>query len=815
MKKIKKILFLIFVFIIFISIIFLCFKFIYNKKIESINKNEVPYLSTYYIKPIVNKDEDVKIDFYISDYNNKSYTDEDLTDKYTVTVKIEGKKPIVKKGLRAGDNSINIGKFKNEGEINFSIICNDQYGRNSHELFNYFLVRDENKIKEYSMTDNDLLLYNISNKDSKENGKNTREGLQKLLDDKKSEGYNKLKLLPGIYRVDHTGTIFIPSEFTLDLNKSTFKLNGFSGDKSLMIDLNNTFDSHVINGTVEGDYYEHDYDTSPNNSEWVNGVSISGESKYSSFENLTIKNITGYGGSNGLANSRDGELGYTYFTPKQIGDTFKLGDINRKNGEFVESNDRTTSDFIEVEEYSKIGYLSVSRHLGYQGNPNDTWNLICSFYDKDKNYIGSVDSYQYRNVRVPKDSKYMRVTILAENYPKDLSVQLFRVPTHCSFKNIKFENCRAVGLAQAQMKDMLVENCEFTKCGQVLAKCAYDAEDGWDMMQDVTFRGLNFYDNPNNDFLTCAGHNFIVEDMKDGNIHFWPRTNSYVVRNCNNLKSSKLMNSGRKETGYVRVYNNIVNSNIDIFSEKDVNWPLVVKDNIINGNAKSTIGMGKYLRCDIGQYSKNTSSKFDTALAEGEFIDSNIHDKTGENIGGIYNNCNLENIDGNIQGNLNINNSVIGNVNLIATGEDSNYILRNSKLNNFQFKFGYWYQGALINIEDCKINNENYLLELPHYSMKKPINILNNIIESNSNEGLIKFYDDRTGGAAGDLVNQSTLTLENNKITLPNSKYVIEGLNKNIVNNINIINKNNSIKPDSILIMDKEANDSKNITINK
>ncbi|WP_283672574.1 hypothetical protein [Clostridium perfringens] len=700
--------------------------------------------------------------------------------------------------------------------MNFSIICTDQYGRNSHELFNYFLVRNENKIKEYSMTDNDLLLYNISNKDSKENGKNTREGLQKLLDDKKSEGYNKLKLLPGIYRVDHIGTIFIPSEFTLDLNNSTLRLNGFSGDKSLMIDLNNTFDSHVINGTIEGDYYEHDYNNSPNNSEWVNGVSISGESKYSSFENLTIKNITGYGGSNGLAKSRNGELGYTYFSPKEIGDTFKLGDIDRKNGELIDSTNRTTSDFIDVEEYSKVGYLSVSRHLGYQGNPNDTWNLICSFYDKDKNYIDSVDSYQYRNVRVPKDAKYIRVTILAENYPKDLSVQLFRVPTHCSFKNIKFENCRAVGLAQAQMKDMLVENCEFTKCGQVLAKCAYDAEDGWDMMQDVTFRGLNFYDNPNNDFLTCAGHNFIVEDMKDGNIHFWPRTNSYVVRNCNNLKSSKLMNSGRKETGYVRVYNNTVNSNIDIFSEKDVNWPLVVKDTKINGNARSTIGMGRYLRCDIGKYlnnNNNNNDKFATALAQGEFIDSNIHDKTGENIGGIYSNCNLENIDGNMQGNLNVNNSSMNNVKLISIGDDSSYILKNSKLNNFQLNFGYWYQGALINIENCEINNENCLLELPHYSMKKPISIINSVIESNSKEGLIKFYDDRTGGSAGELAKQSTLTLENNKITLPNSKYVIEGLNKNTVNNINIIDKNNSIKPDSILIMDKEANNSKSITI--
>ena len=45
------------------------------------------------------------------------------------------------------------------------------------------------------------------------------------------------------------------------------------------------------------------------------------------------------------------------------------------------------------------------------------------------------------------------------------------------------------------------------------AKYIWDAEDGWDMMQDVTFRGLNFYDTPNNEFLTCAGHNFIIENI--------------------------------------------------------------------------------------------------------------------------------------------------------------------------------------------------------------------------------------------------------------------------------------------------------------
>ena len=52
-------------------------------------------------------------------------------------------------------------------------------------------------------------------------------------------------------------------------------------------------------------------------------------------------------------------------------------------------------------------------------------------------------------------------------------------------------------------------------------------------MQDVTVRRLNFHDNPHNDFLTCAGHNFIVEDMISGDVHIWERTKDLVLRNSN------------------------------------------------------------------------------------------------------------------------------------------------------------------------------------------------------------------------------------------------------------------------------------------
>ena len=852
--------------------------------LEDINLNEVPYISTYYIEPKVSPKEDVIINYYVTDYYHKEYTEEDTSETFTITVKIDGQKNIVKKNVKAGDNYINVGSFKNLGEQKFSIIATDKYGRSSHELFNFFLVEEKNKEeKEYIMTKDDLTKYNIKNTDTYENkyiatlnleeptsetvkaelekiastvtptsntytciiadtigngeagswwgetivkyaddydkddvmqeATNTRIGLQQLLHDISTKGYSSIKLLPGTYRIDHEESIFIPSNFTLNMNGATIKLNQFTGDSALIITLNNTFDSHVINGVIEGDYYSHDYANSPNNSEWVIGISIGSEAKYSSFENLVVKDITGYGGGNGIAKSRDESLYYTYTNPTSIGDSFKLGDINIKTGEPIESTNRTTSDFISIEGYDGIGYLSVSRYLGYQGNSCNTWNMIAHFYDGEQKYISSADSYFYRRIGVPDGAKYMKVTILEESYPTDLSVQYFMVPTHCSFKNIKFENNRCVGLAQSAMKDMLVENCEFTNCGQSSAKCAYDAEDGWDMMQDVTFRKLNFHDNPNNDFLTCAGHNFVIEDMIDGKVHFWERTNSYVVRNCNNLSSAYLGHTSRKRSGYVRFCNNTINGNISIgAAEENDDWPLTVKDCNINGRAENTIDTGLYLRCDIGK-SNNKDNNWNISLGSGNFKDCTISNKSGENMGGIYENCTFENISGNIHGTFNISNSTINNWVTYAGAYDPSYNFTNCELNNFEIIFGYWHQGASTLFNNCNINNEDFLLKLPHYSMKKPVNIINSSFTSNGKDGMIVFYDDRTGGSAGELVEQDILTIENNKISLNNSQYVVSGIDKDTVNNINISFRNNELLSEKLQLYDKESKECENIKI--
>ena len=580
----------------------------------NVNINEVPYISTYYIKPIVEVGEEAKLDFYITDYFHKEYLEDDYSETFTVTLRIEGREDKKFYNLKAGDHTISLGKFDTEGEKKFSVLCTDKYGRNSHELFNFILVRNTVEVKEYIMTQEDLVKYNIKNTDDYEviefsggtlkdlfksapagkylcllptndsgtydyskfknitvkygsgydkeavlqEATNTRIGLQQLLDDKKAEGYNKVVLLNGKYRIDHQKQIYIPSEMTLDMNGATLKLNQFTGCSALMVDVNDTFDSHVINGVIEGDYFAHDYANSENNSEWVCGIAING-AKYSSFEDIVVKNITGYGSCCGNGISRDGKY-YTYLGTKGIGNNFKLGDIDRNTGEEIPSEIRSTCNFVQIDEKyaSEVGYLSISKYLGYQGLYGGAWNLICHFYDENKKFIKSVDGFQYRRIGVPQGARYIRVTVLSNVITSELSIHKFRKPCHCAFKNIKHENVRCVGMAQGAMNDMLVENCEFTKCGYSGAFCAYDAEDGWDMMQDVTFKGLKFYGNGRNDFLTCAGHNFIIDSQLQGNIYIWERTRGLVVRNCNcgsiNLGSGGIENIVKH--GIYRVYNN-------------------------------------------------------------------------------------------------------------------------------------------------------------------------------------------------------------------------------------------------------------------
>ena len=171
------------------------------------------------------------------------------------------------------------------------------------------------------------------------------------------------------------------------------------------------------------------------------------------------------------------------------------------------------------------------------------------------------------------------------------------------------------------------------------------------------------------------------------------------------------------------------------------------------------------------------------------------------------------NINGNIHGTFNITDSTINNWETYAGSYEPTYSFNNCNLNNFEILFGYWNQGATTIFNNCTINNEDFLLKLPHYSMKKPISIINSSFTSNGKDGMVVFYDDRTGGSAGELVQQDMLNIKNNKITMDKSEFVVSGISRDTVNNINISFKNNELLSKKLKLYDNDAKSSSNVKI--
>lgn len=409
----------------------------------------------------------------------------------------------------------------------------------------------------YQVTEEDLISYSISKEDS--NPVETTLGLNKLIAWAIGIGHKKLILPLGTYRIDENSGIVLKglSDFTLDLNGSTLKLNPNALDKVMMIRMLDCQDCHVVNGTIEGDVNEHDYTNAPNSSEWVNAVTIDGGA-YNSFENLTIKDITGYGTS-------------TMFGTEQVLDRtpdyqWELGDI--VEGHFVTSTIRYSSTYMplaefradngaEIYDFRRKGYVQVGAYLGYQGNVTDNWVFKVTFYDVDKNYIEQVESYAYRRIYLPKNAEYMRITLFSSVIPNG-NIRLFSLdsPINCSFKNIYHQNVRCVGMALCAFINLLVEECTFDNCGYTLGSSAVDAEDGWDLMQDLTFRKNTFMNNTQNGFLACAGHNFVVEDNYSIRMYFWERTRAYVSRRNNVTDGADYRYQDMRRTAYVRIYEN-------------------------------------------------------------------------------------------------------------------------------------------------------------------------------------------------------------------------------------------------------------------
>ena len=544
----------------------------------------------------------------------------------------------------------------------------------------------------------------------------TSQGLQKMVDDAAAAGIQKFVILPGTYRVGGTDKLSLPGNFTLDLNGATLKMNEFVGDKGAVVEIRNQRDSHLVNGIIEGDYYEHDYANSPSNSEWVLGVVMNGDCRYCSFDNLTVKNITGYGVANGLADYDQAFPGMVELSGN--GTAWEPGAIQSDDGTVNAAVSHVfTSGFHDILAF-KNKYLSVSAYLGYQGIRTKSWNYTAAFYDQDQKFISASPAFQYRVVLIPDNAAFLRISIEEESLENatncGMSAQLFKMPWNCAFRNLVIERCRGVGMAPAAMRNMLIEDCDFSYSGETLATCAFDAEDGWDMMQDVYIHRNTFHDNPNNELLTCAGHNFIIED-NDCSIYLWDRTNSPCVRN-NRFRNASFGCQQRCRTMHGRYEDNTYRDLLGLGSaEKPTGWDIVVTVKIASAAPEKHITVGvSYtgrIRDGIIENAEVVGNNFEnTTFHKSHFVLTT----TAVTWKGLaFDDCFFQH--------LNMTNVIsdcrFDNCRVVAMN-GGNLTMENCAINNLTLEPYYWDMPNRFLIRECTINNVNKpFIRTPIYSI--------------------------------------------------------------------------------------------------
>ena len=499
---------------------------------------ELPYINREFYKHTFIPNEDVLIGFYVDDHKETYYRNETMS-IYKILM-YDNHKLVKEDYIYSGSQQMNFGKLA-EGEHILSYEVQDIYGRKSFRDYFEIRVKEPTVKSEYIVSDNEI----PTDSDS-------IEWLNQLILNL-DENYNYLTLPTRTYKMKFGETLALKDNLTLDLNGSEIVLEeGQAGNKGVQVNIQQCYDTHVINGSIVGDLETHDFANSTNNSEWVNGINIEGRSKYCSFENVEVKNITGYGSATGFGCDRDGS-GYCWNIMSYKG-------VWDKNLQYEES------DYYDLSKFKVDGcnFIQVGKYLGYQGNPSQpityTWYYRLQFFDENKNLLDDFNCYFYRKVFIPNNVKYCKILSIKGTYFLNTSIFAFKTPVNCEFNKVKHINCRCVGCAPSAMESLRVIDCYFTNCGTNAAKCAFDSEDGWDMMHDFYMTGTVFENNPNNHWLTCAGHNFLLEHNEyPGDMYFWTRCQNYTVR----YNKFRRLNEGSGKTSHhSRIYNNECSGNM-------------------------------------------------------------------------------------------------------------------------------------------------------------------------------------------------------------------------------------------------------------
>lgn len=578
----------------------------------------VPRVDILWYNPKQYNNINIEIPIYMTDWYMREYNLDDYSLDFILNVEVDGVLTTYD-NMKAGEHTISLGVLE-EGEHWFSLeVIDKAHNISSSVIYQEILIVDaanygfkENEI--YTITDNDFTTYSITpgltaDTATEEAMINNRKGLTKLFADLQSQGYRKC-ILPEntVFRVNRanrepytydieggTAPIIIPTQFTVDMNGSTFKLHPYDdreyGNKgqvqNLMVCFLRCYDSHLINGTIEGDFSERLSITwedgtnaiSGGNGEGCNCIAIYG-GKYNTTENITITQVTGYN----YAVTQNGEN-----VGKITGTSNWTENLNIINGKNIEMEGYTsTAGFLMMnDEFLTNKYIIASVWLGYGGIKGHYWTMWFHFYDDNYNHIKTIKGTQYRRTRIPEGARYFKATYIQAtvNEMNNLSFHYMGSPTNCGAYNCHWIDNRTCANPN-QYRHFTFKDCDFTRSGQSITPCEIDLEDGWEAGMDMFIKDCQILENVGTgDLIQNCGHNIVIDNCTGWSLTFRYRILGITIKNCKDITVDNTLGYMTKHT--IRIFDNTISklgfSNTSADPNFYKNVRVRYKNNIIKG----------------------------------------------------------------------------------------------------------------------------------------------------------------------------------------------------------------------------------------
>ena len=601
-----------------------------------------PYINTEWYNPIHHINDDVIIQYYVTDRNQEDYFKGVYTKHFLVIIDFNGK--VFRRKVKAGNHKINLGKPSALGENYFSIQCIDLY--NNYEScihYKHLKVIDDNYTIQdnqvYTMSEEDLITYNIvisiGDKVSDEIGASNIEGINSLLTDVRSNGYRKIIFYnPNgdtdtryIYYLQpynsKNNPIIIPNGLTVDLNKCKWKQLVSYGSSSLLVSFEqDSEDCHLINGYVWGDYDEHIVNKNDPNypgtttgieGEGYNLISLAGA--YNSIENLDAGWCTGY---SICAGGNKSYLGNAI-------NSFTNGYVDRAGLDCISDEDIWTCDYQELTDNMKrFKYLQANPYGGYSGLCGKVNDEIVIYYDKNKNFIKREKIRQYGLSLIPSNASYVRFTLCSDTKAniENVTAPGFRIetrnykPSTCWLsKNNYIHDCRTVAFAIGIYNHFTIDSDLIEGCGQWLGPnngqvtaLAIDVEDGYQHSEALYIKNLICQPSPTHSLGSVT-----VNLVTTYDVHMYGvnecclcanKTFGLSLHNVEILKGLYVGRQSHKVTGFMMVYNCIINMDTIFNCTTDLSHPntqinncvIIGQVNTYNTNDTSRIF---FKNCDI------------------------------------------------------------------------------------------------------------------------------------------------------------------------------------------------------------------------